>query len=180
NKFPHESPLSMTLPLLLLAVPSVAIGFTGAPYANNFEAFIHPVGEEFVASAAEFNWTEFLIMAGSSVGIALIGITLASLMYRQHKINPEAIAHKFKPLYQFSLNKWYFDELYDTVFVRNCRRLARQVLEVDFNVVDGVVNLTGFVAVITGEGLKYLENGRAQFYALVIFVAVLAFVVISA
>jgi len=175
---PHESPLTMTLPLLLLAVPSVAIGFTGVPYANNFEAFIHPAGEV-VEHAAEFDWTEFLIMAGSSVGIALIGITLASLMYLRGQIDPSAIAEKFQPLYQFSLHKWYFDDVYHNVFVRGCRRLARQVLEVDFNVVDGVVNLAGLAAVLTGETFKYFENGRAQFYALVIFGAVLAFVVIS-
>lgn len=176
---PHESPLTMTLPLVILAIPSIAIGFTGAPYANNFEAFIHPVSEELV-DAAGFNWTEFLIMAGSSVGIALVGITLASLMYLRGKIDPAVIAQKLQPLYQFSLHKWYFDQIYHSVFVRGCRRLARQVLEVDYNIVDGAVNLTGFLAVITGEGLKYLENGRAQFYALVIFGAVLAFVVISA
>ncbi len=178
SEFPHESPLTMTLPLILLAVPSIAIGFTGAPYANNFEVFIHPAAEV-LESAAEFNWTEFLIMAGNSVGIALIGITLASLMYLRGKIDPGAIAEKIKPLYQLSLNKWYFDQIYEAVFVRGCRRLARQVMEVDYNVVDGAVNLTGFLAVITGEGLKYLESGRAQFYALVIFAAVLAFVVIS-
>jgi len=175
---PHESPLTMTLPLVVLAVPSIAIGFTGAPYANDFAAFIHPAGEV-LEHAGEFNWTEFLIMAGNSVGIALIGITLASLMYLRGKIDPGAIAKQIQPLYQFSLNKWYFDDIYHQVFVQGCRRLARQVLEVDYNIVDGAVNLTGLITVITGEGLKYLENGRAQFYALIIFAAVLAFVVIS-
>jgi len=82
-------------------------------------------------------------MAGSSVGIALIGITLASLMYLRGKIDPSAIAAKIKPLYELSLNKWYF-EIYDRVFVQGLRRVARQVMEVDFRVVDGAVNLTGF------------------------------------
>jgi len=82
-------------------------------------------------------------MAGSSVGIALIGITLAALIY-WGKIDPTAIAAKIKPLYDLSLNKWYFDEIYDQVFVQGLRRVARQVMEVDFQVVDGAVNLTGF------------------------------------
>jgi NAD(P)H-quinone oxidoreductase subunit 5 len=94
-------------------------------------------------------------------------------------VDPAAIAQRIRPLYEFSLNKWYFDDLYETVFVRGCRRLARQVLEVDYNVVDGVVNFTGFIAVISGEGLKYFENGRAQFYALIIFFAILGFVILS-
>ena len=181
SETPHESPLSMTLPLIILAVPSLAIGWIGKPWENFFEEFIYAPGEtleEVKAVMAEFEWSEFLIMAGNSVGIALIGITVASLMYASKKIDPSAIAQKFPTLYRFSLNKWYFDELYDSLFVKGSRRLARQVLEVDYRVVDGAVNLTGLVAIISGEGLKYFENGRAQFYALIVFGAVLGFVIV--
>ena len=173
---PHESPLTMTLPLLVLAVPSVLIGFLGKPWDNSFEHFVHAPGET-IEAVTQFDWGQFALMAGSSVGISLIGITLAALMYLQNRVNPAAIADKFPTLYQFSLNKWYFDELYDSLFVRGCRRLARQVMEVDYRVVDGAVNLTGLATLVSGEGLRYLENGRAQFYALIIFAAVLGFVI---
>ncbi|MDJ1183809.1 NAD(P)H-quinone oxidoreductase subunit 5 [Roseofilum casamattae] len=178
---PHESPLTMTFALMMLAIPSIFVGLLGTPFANYFEAFVHAPGEVFdmAEAAAEFEWSEFALMAGSSVGVGLIGITLASLMYVSRQIDASAIAKSIQPLYQFSLNKWYFDEIYDSVFVMGMRRVARQVMEVDFRVVDGAVNLTGFVTLITGEGLKYLENGRAQFYALIIFGAVLGFVVFS-
>jgi NAD(P)H-quinone oxidoreductase subunit 5 len=182
SEFPHESPLTMTLPLLLLAVPSTLIGLVGMPFDNYFEEFIHPVGEslaEVVAEAESFNLTEFLIMGGSSVGIALIGITLASLVYLRGKIDRAAIADKIRPLYEFSLNKWYIDDIYHKVFVMGLRRIARQIMEVDYRVVDGAVNLTGFFTLVSGEGLKYLENGRAQFYALIVFGAVLGLVVFS-
>ncbi|NET57203.1 MAG: NAD(P)H-quinone oxidoreductase subunit 5 [Symploca sp. SIO2E6] len=182
SEFPHESPLTMTLPLLVLAVPSAVIGLVGMPFNNYFEEFIHPSTEtvaEIIAHEETFEWSEFLVMGGTSVGIALIGITLASLMYLGGKINPAAIAKSIQPLYQFSLNKWYFDEVYDRLFVQGSRRLARQVMEVDYRVVDGAVNLTGFFTLLSGEGLKYLENGRAQFYALIIFGAVLGLVVVS-
>lgn len=65
------------------------------------------------------------------------------------------------------------------VFVQGSRRLARQVLEVDLRIVDGIVNLAGFVTLVTGEALKYLETGRAQFYVLIVFGAVLGLVLIS-
>lgn len=175
---PHESPLTMTLPLLILAVPSMLIGLVGTPFANYFEAFIHPPGE-IVEAAGEVDLPEFLIMGGSSVGVALIGITLASLMYLRHKIDPAAIAAKIPALYKLSKNKWYIDDIYYNVFVLGSRRLARQVLEVDYKVVDGVVNLTGLVTLLTGEVLKYFENGRAQFYALIVFAAVLGLVIFS-
>ncbi len=181
SEYPHESPWTMTLPLLVLAIPSMLIGLVGTPYANYFEEFIFSPNEtleEVVEGASLFNPNEFYIMAGGSVGISLIGITLASLMYLWGKINPVAIAAKIKPLYQLSLNKWYFDDIYDRVFVMGSRRLARQVMEVDFRVVDGAVNLTGFFTLISGEGLKYIENGRAQFYALIVFGAVLGLVIV--
>ncbi len=181
SEYPHESPWTMTLPLLVLAIPSMLIGLLGTPYANYFEEFIFSPNETFeevVEKATLFNPNEFYIMAGASVGISLIGITLASLMYLWGKINPVAIAAKIKPLYELSLNKWYFDDIYHRVFVIGLRRLARQVMEVDFRVVDGAVNLTGFFTLISGEGLKYIENGRAQFYALIIFGAVLGLVIV--
>ncbi|XGW00177.1 MAG: NAD(P)H-quinone oxidoreductase subunit 5 [Leptolyngbya sp. BL-A-14] len=180
SEFPHESPFTMTLPLLVLAVPSILIGLVGTPFANYFEAFIHPPGEavELAAEGSE-NLSEFFVMAGSSVGISLIGISLAILMYAQKKIDPAAIAAKIPALYKLSKNKWYIDDIYNDVFVVGSRRLARQVLEVDSKVVDGVVNLAGLVTLFTGEVLKYFENGRAQFYALIVFAAVLGLVIFS-
>ncbi|WOD37488.1 NAD(P)H-quinone oxidoreductase subunit 5 [Nodosilinea sp. E11] len=178
---PHESPLSMTFPLMALAVPSVLIGLVGTPFANYFEAFIHPPGEvmEAVEAAEAFDWHEFALMAGSSVAIAVVGIIISVLMYRTKVIDPGAIAAKLKPLYNLSLNKWYIDDIYEVVFVQGSRKLAKQVLEVDIRIVDGIVNLAGFVTLVTGEGLKYLENGRAQFYALIVFGAVLGLVLLS-
>jgi NAD(P)H-quinone oxidoreductase subunit 5 len=174
---PHESPWSMTLPLVVLAFPSVLIGLVGTPFKNYFEEFVTKPGEA-VAHVHEFDLTEFLFMAGSSVGIVAIGITLATMMYLQGKIDPQAIADKIPSLYQLSLNKWYIDNIYNNVFVIGLRRIARQVMEVDYRVVDGAVNLTGLATLLSGEGLKYFETGRAQFYALIVFGAVLGLVVV--
>ena len=178
---PHESVLSMTFPLMALAIPSVLIGLVGTPFANYFEEFIHPSGEALTVAeiAEEFDVSEFVRMAGLSVAISVAGIILAVLMYRTKAISAEAIASKIKPLYNLSLNKWYIDDIYREVFVKGTRRLAKGVLNVDVKIVDGIVNLTGFVTLVTGEGLKYFENGRAQFYALIVFGAVLGLVFIS-
>lgn len=174
---PHESPLTMTFPLMMLAIPSVFIGLLGMPWNNRFEEFIANPNEEVLEVAHHFDLNEFLIMGGNSVGIALIGISIASLCYLQGKIDYKSIAQKIEPLYELSLNKWYFDDIYDKVFVKGSRRIARAIMEVDYKVVDGAVNLTGLVTIISGEGLKYLENGRVQFYALIVFGAVLGFAI---
>jgi NAD(P)H-quinone oxidoreductase subunit 5 len=99
-------------------------------------------------------------------------------MYVTKAIDPAAIAAKIPALYWFSRNKWYLDDINEVLFVQGSRMLAKQVLELDAKVVDGVVNLTGFLTLVTGEGLKYFENGRAQFYALIVFGAVLGMVVV--
>ncbi|MEM8809913.1 MAG: NAD(P)H-quinone oxidoreductase subunit 5 [Cyanobacteria bacterium P01_G01_bin.38] len=178
---PHESAFSMIFPLMALAVPSVLVGLVGTPFANYFEAFISPPGEVVTVAelAEEVDLHEFAVMAGSSVAISVAGIVLAVLMYLLYKIDAGAIAKKIEPLYKLSLNKWYIDDIYDVVFVQGSRKLAKQVLEVDIRLVDGLVNLTGFVTLISGEGLKYLETGRAQFYALIVFGAVLGLVLLS-
>jgi NAD(P)H-quinone oxidoreductase subunit 5 len=176
DESPHESPLTMALPLLVLAVPSTLIGLLGRPWNNYFEEFIHAPGE--IIEAHAFDKSEFITMAGLSVAIAVTGIIVAILMYRTKTIDPSNIAKKVPTLYRFSLNKWYLDDLFNKVFVIGIRRVARQIMEVDYRVVDGAVNLTGLAAVLSGEGLKYLENGRAQFYALIVFGAVLGFVLV--
>ena len=177
SEFPHESPLTMTFPLMALAIPSALIGLIGMPWNNYFEAFIHAPGEV-IEAAGEFDWTEFYIMGGSSIAIAVAGIVIAFLTYITKTIDAKSIAKQIQPLYRFSLNKWYFDDIYHQVFVLGCRRLARQIMEVDYKVVDGAVNLTGLATLLSGEGLKYFETGRAQFYALIVFGAVLGFVVV--
>lgn len=176
---PHESPITMTFPLIVLAIPSILIGLVGTPLGNYFEYFIHAPSEKLTEVPVEGFTPEFFLMGGSSVGIGLIGISFAILMYLQKKIDPSAIAKSIEPLYKLSKNKWYIDEIYEAIFVIGSRRLARQVLEVDAKIVDGLVNLAGFVTVVTGEGLKYFENGKAQFYALVIFIGVLGFVIVT-
>jgi NAD(P)H-quinone oxidoreductase subunit 5 len=182
-QFPHESPLTMVLPLVILAIPSQLIGLVGTPFADYFAAFINAANPSITQPIEHmdiFAVNEFLLMAGTSVAIALLGIILALLMYLRHDIDPSAIANRIRPLYQLSWHKWYIDDFYTAVFVQNSRRLAQQFRTVDSKVVDGLVNLTGLVTLGAGEGLKYLASGRAQLHALLIFGAVLGLVWFSA
>ena len=95
------------------------------------------------------------------------------------KINLSILfANKFPIINKFLLNKWYLDDINEKLFVKGSRKLAKEVLEVDSKVVDGVVNLTGLVTLGSGEGLKYFETGRAQFYALIVFGGVILLVAI--
>ena len=173
----HESPWSMTFPLVFLAVPSVIIGFMGLPWDSKFANLLDPEEAEVVKNAFELK--EFLPLALASVVIALIGITIAYQAYFVKKINLSILfAEKFPSINKFLSNKWYLDDINEKIFVKGSRKLAKEVLEVDSKVVDGVVNLTGLVTLGSGEGLKYFETGRAQFYALIVFGGVILLVAI--
>jgi NAD(P)H-quinone oxidoreductase subunit 5 len=174
---PHESAWQMTLPLAVLAVPSVLIGLLGTPWNSRFAALLDP--HEAAEMAEHFSWAEFLPLAGASVAISLTGIAVAVAAYALHRIDlGQAVAARFPAVNAFLANKWYLDAINERLFVQGSRRLARQVLEVDAKVVDGVVNLTGLLTLGSGEGLKYFETGRAQFYALIVFGGVIALVVL--
>ena len=173
----HESPWSMTFPLVFLAFPSVIIGFMGLPWDSNFLKLLDP--EEAITLAQEFDLKEFLPLAIASVAIASTGITIAYLAYFAHKINLSIIfAERFPSINKFLSKKWYLDEINEKIFVKGTRKIAKEILEVDSKVVDGVVNLTGLVTLGSGEGLKYFETGRAQFYALIVFGGVILLVAI--
>ena len=174
---PHESGWQMAMPLAVLAVPSVLIGLLGTPWNSRFAQLLDP--KEAAHMASHFSWAEFLPLAGASVAISVAGITVAVLAYALRKLNMAALfADRFPAVNAFLANKWYLDAINDKLFVQGSRKLARSVLEVDSKVVDGVVNLTGLVTLGSGEGLKYFETGRAQFYALIVFGGVIALVVL--
>ncbi len=173
----HESPWSMTFPLVFLAVPSIIIGFMGFPWDSKFANLLDP--EEALIAIESFELKEFLPLAIASVFIASIGITIAYQAYFVKKINLSILfAQRFPSVNKFLSNKWYLDDINEKLFVKGSRKLAKEVLEVDSKVVDGVVNLTGLVTLGSGEGLKYFETGRAQFYALIVFGGVILLVAI--
>ena len=173
----HESPWSMTFPLVFLAFPSVLIGFAGLPWDSKFIALLDP--KEAIELSMNFDLKEFLPLAIASVLIASTGITIAYLAYFAKKIDLSIIfSSRFPSIDKFLSKKWYLDDINEKLFVKGSRRLAKEVLEVDSKVVDGVVNLTGLITLGSGEGLKYFETGRAQFYALIVFGGVILLVAI--
>ena len=173
----RESPWSMTLPLVVLAFPSLGIGLLGVPWNSRFAALLDP--HEAMVLMEEFSWAHFLPLAAASVAIALAGIALAIGAYQLRWVDlGSTVAQRLAWLNAFLANKWYLDAINERLFVQGSRRIARQVLEVDAKVVDGAVNLTGLLALGSGESLKYLETGRAQFYALIVFGGVVGMVVL--
>jgi len=142
----HESPAVMTAPLSVLALFSIFIGLVGSPFMNHaFQGFVQ-FGE-----AGEGPHLNYFVM-GLSTAIAFLGIGLAYTFYvLNNKILPAAFRAKFAFLYTLLSNKYYIDEIYETVLIRPCLRLAGLAGRFDLNIVDGAVNLTAYISVVIGK-----------------------------
>jgi len=174
EKHVHESPYSMTVPLMLLAVLSVAGGWVGIPEAlgghNYFEEWLAPVfahGAEGAAHGGAHGSAalEYLLMAGS-VGVALCGIGLAWVLYRLRTEAPGEIADRVPGLYDLVLNKYYVDEIYDVAVVRKIVNGSIWLWEAfDAAFIDGIVN--GIAALVkgAGKGTRRLQTGVVGNYA---------------
>ncbi len=154
----HESPASMTVPLSILALGSVAAGWIGVPklwsfFGDGFRLFEHWLEPVFVAHGhAEAHHpdhaTEWMLM-GLSVAIAIAGILLARSIYAKPYAG-EPIERASKGLYRTLLNKWYVDEIYDYLFVNGLSKGGGLLFgSFDRNVVDGGVNGAGWLTRFT-------------------------------
>ena len=197
----HESPRTMTVPLMLLAIPSAIVGilltFPGPPLGPLFgitdgkgflATWLEPIfehGNELLghheAEFALFGIDGALIAA--SVAVAVIGVAVAWWLFGV-ELGPfrragrpkvvTAISNRLGFLYRASANKWWFDDINNVVFVVIGRRFADALAWFDRNVVDGVVNGIGALTRRSGGGLARVQTGRVQNYALGIALGLIA------
>src|SRR5262249_44621966 len=132
-------PWVMLIPLLALSVGAVAAGFAfdryfiGASEAPFWGTALPQTAEQ-AAHAESPAW-----VAAAPTWAMLLGFALALTFYIAVPALPAIVATVFKPLYVFLLNKWYFDELYDALFVRPAKWLGRVLwLEGDGAIIDGL------------------------------------------
>jgi NADH-quinone oxidoreductase subunit L len=194
----HESPKSMTVPLLILAFLSIFAGWVGIPWlAKGYSSFVY--------FGAVHEAAPSLILMLISLIVALSGIGLAYLMYVKGAISPVKMAERFKPIYTFLYNKWYFDELYMAIIINPTYKLADFLFRFDqvaidglvngaakvtlalswlneiFDtyVVDGAVNGAGYISVFFGKNIRKIQTGQLQTYALVVFLGAVVFMFIK-
>jgi NADH-quinone oxidoreductase subunit L len=180
----HESPPIMTIPLILLAIPSVFLGmYLGLPLGDSrITHWLEPIfaeGEAILHGGAEepayqlFGIDGVLIIA--SVTIATIGMILAWRLFgvqlgpirmpsRPERVRELTARAPF--LYRASLNKWWFDDLYHLLFMVIGGRIAAAIWWFDREVIDGTVNAIGTGTIDAGRGLRQVQTGRVQNYAL--------------
>ena len=173
----HESPKSMTVPLLVLAAGAVFAGYVGV--------------DVFVGDASKAFWGDaILILPEHSalidahhvpiwvkslpIVVGIVGIALAYYMYMTRPDLPARVAEKLGGVYRFVFNKWYFDELYDKLFVNPAHYLGRQLWrEGDGTLIDGL-GPDGVTAVARSlaERASRLQTGFVYHYAFAMLIGV--------
>lgn len=208
----HESPKVMTIPLVIFAVLSLFVFYSFNPFNASAgwyftyverPASVVPAAQQ-AASAETFEdalhhaHTPAMLL---SLTVAGLGILFAFATYYWKKFNADAVAEKLKALYNFLLNKWYFDELYGFIAVGGTIGLTKVLRWFDDTVIDGIVNGTAFVtkissftsgrfdnvvidgmvnllAYITGFGglvLRKVQTGKVQTYIIFVIFGVIIF-----
>ncbi|NOZ01701.1 MAG: NADH-quinone oxidoreductase subunit L, partial [Deltaproteobacteria bacterium] len=175
---PHESPSTMTIPLIVLAIGAAVAGFIGLPFEhlNVWHHWLEPVFED---GAGHFFSTgnhalEYGLMGLSTV-VALSGVGIAWLLYRgSWSQEPARIAHSLAGLYRLVYDKYRVDELYGVLVVRPLQACSRWMHKwIDAGLIDGVL-VNGSARAVRGVGsvTSWAVNGDVQAYAAVILVGV--------
>ncbi len=162
---PHESPKMMLVPMGVLTILAICAGWLpvnellGGEYHSFFGSLASPLA-----------WAS-LVLAGA-------GIFVAYAIYGRKWLSATAIGRRFAPIHTMLLRKYWFDELYEQLFLM--RFLIDGFFAVvhwfDEHIVDGAVNGIGAITVATGSAVRKLESGQLQAYGLAIFVGVLVIV----
>jgi len=160
NDHPHKTPLTESIPLVVLALGALFAGFVPFNRLVTYDGTpqpAHGIG----------------VFAIAPVALALAGIAIASYLYRRESDRPRRAAAAFKGLHQFAYHKFYIDEVYAFITKKIIfNGIGRPAAWIDRNIVDGLINL---LATITGgiaAGIKGIQSGKIQDYALYFFAAI--------
>ncbi|GJM16349.1 MAG: NADH-quinone oxidoreductase subunit L [Thermodesulfobacteriota bacterium] len=176
KRYVHESPYSMTIPLMVLAVLSILGGYIGVPDfmgkvvglkdTNLFEHYVSPAILIDNAKLVGHHFFGHWALAGFSIGGATLGIIIAFYLYSIRPSAPDKIAKDIESLYKASYNKWYVDELYDYIFVQPFSYLCNLAARFDQNVIDGAVNGVAAAVKDTALTLQSAQSGVIRSYAM--------------
>ncbi|TGE16975.1 NADH-quinone oxidoreductase subunit L [Hymenobacter elongatus] len=177
----HESPASMTLPLIVLAILAAVGGFMGAPmfvgkhYLADYLAPLFTYSQRLnpEAFAGELDHGTELLLIGLSVAAGVLGILLAYVQYVSRKVRPAEDAAQRSAPESLVYHKYYIDELYNALFVRPVMWLSTGLYRfVEQGLIDPIVNGFGRVTLGGGQLLRYVQTGFVGLYLILMVVGI--------
>ena len=166
EKEPREAPYTMTIPLVILALITVFSGII--PFSKYISADMLPFD-------VHIHWS----IASASILIALIGIAVATVLYKTANNKPAMIAEKSKHIYNLSYHKFYFDEVW-MFFTKNIifRKISAPVAWFDRHIIDEFMNSLAKVSNYISRKIKFIQSGILQDYLFVFIASVLLIVLL--
>ena len=185
DKHPHESPKIMTIPLMVLAGLSVIGGFIGIPeifsgeHGNKFHTWLAPIfrnAERKLELFGTHSHTEELILMTLSVIGAAAAIWFARHVYLKNPSIASNTVSKFRGLYNLLWNKYFVDEAYDAAIITPIVKGSRSLLWkfTDNMIIDGLINGTAKSIDVIASGIRKIQTGVAQIYAVVMILGIAA------
>ncbi|MCJ7580687.1 MAG: NADH-quinone oxidoreductase subunit L [Candidatus Aminicenantes bacterium] len=171
KKHLHESPPSMTIPLMILAFFSIVAGYVGLPVVfgknlDKFGKFLEPVIHQSHEAHLSLG-TEWGLIA-ISVVVAFAGIIIAGIFYLKKTEIPYNLVKRFPFVYKLLYNKYYVDEFYNATIVNPMVKGSEFVYKhFDLGIIDATVNNAGNITNFSGKILSYLQTGLIKDYALI-------------
>jgi NADH-quinone oxidoreductase subunit L len=163
---PHESPATMSIPLIFLATLSVVTGFIP------FSEFI---SSDSIPFHTHIEWS----IASCSILIAVLGISVATIMYRKENTMSDKVASGVKGLYTAAYHKFYFDEVW--LFITHkiiFNLVSKPIAWFDRHVVDGFMNLLSTATNYAAKKIKVVQSGEIQDYSWAFFMGTILIVVL--
>ncbi len=160
----HESPIAMSLPLILLAIASAFAGALGIPAIMGGNHWLSHQLMPIIGEAHEAHLshqTEWILM-GLSVSIALVALFIAVNRYKK-----EADQEPRTALGKFLYNKWYIDELYNNIVVEPLNKMSGFLKEtIERKLIDGAVNGAGKLVQYSARQIRFIQSGQVGYYIL--------------
>ena len=172
---PHESPWVVTVPLVLLAIPSAAFGYL---YGDELIHFLHGWTRADLVSG-EFHHNEiYHALEKISIGVASLGVVLAVLFYTVLSGAPKRISKLMPYTYRFLEHKWWVDEFYAAVIIKPLRMISNAMFKIIDRLLidDGMVNGSAMFVEANGEVARKMQTGQIRSYAAGMFVGIFALI----
>ncbi len=169
---PHESPASMTIPLIVLGIFTVGIGFINTPFRHSFEHFLEPAFHGVAHSEPLSTAAIWTLAAVTTVG-AVAGIVIAWRRYNKSELPAESGTWWTRALAGFGV-----DDFYGRVIVAPGKRASDLAAEADAKVIDGVAHGIGTGVTTVGSSLRPLQGGKVRSYAGALAIAGVVLVVV--
>ena len=170
---PHESPALMLIPISLLSIGSIASGYLfsrGDSLVNWLKPIVNPAGEQHLEE-----FLKPIVVSSMAVFAVLVGVSIAYFKYRG-ELAAEAPV-KVNLLTRAARRDLFQDDFNESVFMRPGQGLVKNLLNIDYLVIDGLVRLVGSISIGAGQTMRKLQNGYVRSYALMMILGVLSLLI---